>query len=72
MNNFHFLCESLKWNGFSMLVITIIVSFGFGVGFVGSKSNLRFCSIIAKKIKMLSFASDSPRQILLPMPKGVN
>ena len=55
-----------------MFVITMIVSSGFGLGLAGSVSNLRFCNIIVKKINMLSLANDSPRQILFPIPNGVN
>ena len=55
-----------------MFVSTMIVSLGFGRGFEGSKSNLIFCTNIVKKMNMLSFASDSPRQILFPIPNGVN
>ena len=68
----HFLCDRLTWNGFSMFVSTMIVSLGFGLGIEGFNSNLMFCTNMVKKMNMLSFASDSPRQILFPIPNGVN
>ena len=55
-----------------MLVISMMVAVGSGLGLAGSTSNLRFCSIMVKKMKMLLLAKDSPRHTLFPIPNGVN
>ena len=55
-----------------MWVVAMMVSSGFGLGFAGSTSNLIFCIIMVKNMKMLLLARDSPRHILFPIPNGVN
>ena len=69
---YYFLCDTFTKNGFNLWVVIMMLSSGLGLGFFESTSNLRFCINIVKKMKMLHFANDMPRHILLPIPNGTN